>query len=119
MGRSPMIRQFQMMVMSVHVAPKPPPYLYLSDGGLLEVLGILPLVRRRLKRIVVSDAAEDPLLSMRCLRDAQELCRKERICSFYDPEDLGRDLEFVLMDLPKSNKAWLHLGIRYEADPDG
>merc|ERR1712050_761140 len=100
MMRSPMIRQFQMMIMNIYVAPDPPPYLYLSDGGLLEVLGLLPLVRRRMKRIVVSDAAEHPVLTMRCLRETASFCRREGICSFFDPADPARDLEFVLGEFP-------------------
>uniref|UniRef100_A0A7S0BA97 Uncharacterized protein n=1 Tax=Pyrodinium bahamense TaxID=73915 RepID=A0A7S0BA97_9DINO len=113
--RSPMIQQFQMLVMHRYMAMQPPPYVYISDGGLLEVLGILPLLRRRLDRIVVSDAAEDPQLSMRCLRDAISYCRREGLCSFYDPRDPCRDMEFVLQSFKESDAAFLHLGIRYEA----
>eukprot|EP00401_Gymnodinium_catenatum_P003475 CAMPEP_0117516124 /NCGR_PEP_ID=MMETSP0784-20121206/30932_1 /TAXON_ID=39447 /ORGANISM="" /LENGTH=994 /DNA_ID=CAMNT_0005311959 /DNA_START=29 /DNA_END=3013 /DNA_ORIENTATION=- len=116
--RSPMIQQCLLLCMHRYKAERAPPYLYISDGGLIEVLGILPLLRRRLERIVVSDAAEDPALSMRCLRDAIVTCRKERLCSFYDPRDPRRDLEFVLQDLRDGGAAFLRLGIRYEASGD-
>jgi len=117
--RSPMIQQFQMLAFHRYKAANPPPYVYVSDGGLIEVLGIVPLLRRRLKCIVVSDAAEDPALTMRCLRDAASICRREGLCSFFDPRDPRRDLEFVLQDLPNnSSGAWLHLGIRYEVRED-
>jgi len=112
---SPMIQQFQMLTMHRYMAVEPPPYIYISDGGLLEVLGILPLLRRRLDRIVVSDAAEDPELSMRCLRDAFSFCRQEGLCSFYDPRDPCRDMEFVLQAFRESRAGFLHLGIRYES----
>lgn len=114
MIRSPIIQQFQMIMMHVNMAPKPPPYVYVSDGGLLEVTGLMPQLRRRMQRIVVSDAAEDPRLTMRCLRDVAVQCRKEKLCSFFDPTDPRRDLEYVLQDMPADGKACLHLGIRYE-----
>merc|ERR1719408_383078 len=72
MMRSPMVQQIQMMAMHRYKASTPPPYVYISDGGLLEVLGLLPLLRRRLKYIIVSDAAEDFAMTMRCLREAAE-----------------------------------------------
>jgi len=112
--RSPMVQQLLLVCMHRYKAMHPPPYLYISDGGLIEVLGILPLLRRRLTRIVVSDAAEDPELSMRCLRDTFTYCRKEGLCSFYDFSDPRRDMEFVLRDFRDGQSAHLHLGIRYE-----
>lgn len=118
--RSPMIQQFQMLFMHRYKAAVPPPYLYISDGGLIEPLGIFPLLRRRMRRIVVSDAAEDPELTMRCLRDALAICREERLCSFYDPDDPHRDMEFVLQDFSRLGASgFLHLGIRYEPMADG
>lgn len=118
--RSPMMRIFQMVTMQRYKAPTPPPYVYLSDGGLIEVLGLLPLLRRRLKRIVVSDAGHDPELSMRGLRDVAAFARQERLCSFFDPRDPTRDLMYVLRDLAASDEGFLRLGIRYEArDSDG
>merc|ERR1719436_1113307 len=100
-----MIQQLQMLAMHRHIGLEPPPYVYISDGGLLEVLGVLPLLRRRLECIVVSDAAEDPELSMRCLRDASARCREEGLCSFFDPRDPSRDLEFVLQEFRRGDTA--------------
>jgi len=117
--RSPMVQQFLMLTMHRYKAPSPPPYVYISDGGLLEVLGVLPLLRRRLPVIIVSDAGHDPQLSMRCLRDAAACARRERICSIFDPRDPRRDLEYILQDLPAGNDGFLHLGIRYESSEDG
>lgn len=36
-----------------NLGPNPPPVLRLSDGGQIENLGILPLLKLRLKKIVV------------------------------------------------------------------
>lgn len=118
--RSPMIQQFQMLFMHRYKAAKPPPYLYISDGGLIEPMGIFPLLRRRLRKIVVSDAAEDIDLTMRCLLDALKICREERLCSFYDPNDPHRDMEFVLRDFSRNvSVGFLRLGVRYEPFVDG
>lgn len=121
MMRSPMIQQFQMMVMHRYKAEKAPPYVYLSDGGLLEVLNLLPLLRRRMEHMVVSDAAEDQALVMRCLRETSTIARQEGLCSFYDPRDPRRDLEFVWQDFVKEGQSFLHLCVRYEKryDADG
>ena len=49
---------------------------YLSDGGSFEVLGTYELIRRRLPRIIVSDASEDPTYEFGSLAN---LMRKVRI----------------------------------------
>jgi Patatin-like phospholipase len=61
------------------------PYVYLSDGGHFENLGLYEMVLRRCHYIVVSDAGQDPLCSFADLGDA---VRKIRI-------DLGIPIEFV------------------------
>jgi hypothetical protein len=61
------------------------PYVYLSDGGHFENLGLYEMVLRRCHYIVVSDAGQDPLCSF---ADLGEAVRKIRI-------DLGIPIEFV------------------------
>ena len=60
------------------------PYVYLSDGGHFENLGIYEMVQRRCHRIVVSDAACDPEHRFEDLANA---VRKIRI-------DMGIPIEF-------------------------
>jgi len=60
------------------------PYVYLSDGGHFENLGLYEMVLRRCHFIVVSDAGQDPECSFADLGDA---VRKIRI-------DLGISIEF-------------------------
>lgn len=60
------------------------PYVYLSDGGHFENLGLYEMVLRRCHYIVVSDAGQDPLCSF---ADLGESIRKIRI-------DLGIPIEF-------------------------
>jgi len=71
--------------------------------------------------MVVSDAAEDQALVMRCLRETSTIARQEGLCSFYDPRDPRRDLEFVWRDFVKEGQSFLHLCVRYEKryDEDG
>lgn len=51
------------------------PYVYLSDGGHFENLGIYELVRRRCRLIIACDASQDPAYACPDLRAAIERCR--------------------------------------------
>ena len=69
------------------------PYVYLSDGGHFENLGLYEMVLRRCHFIVVSDAGEDPECSFTDLGDA---VRKIRV-------DFGIPIEFDQMSIyPRS-----------------
>lgn len=52
-------------------------YVYLSDGGHFENLGIYELVRRRCKLIVASDASCDSAYGFSDLHNAMERCRAD------------------------------------------
>jgi hypothetical protein len=60
------------------------PYVYLSDGGHFENLGLYEMVRRRCRLIVVSDAGCDPTCK---LEDIGNAIRKVRV-------DLGVPIQF-------------------------
>jgi hypothetical protein len=64
-------------------------WVYLSDGGHFENLGLYEMVRRRCRRIVVSDAGCDPKCAYEDLANA---ARKIYI-------DLGVSIDFETMDL--------------------
>ncbi len=70
------------------------PYVYLSDGGHFENLGLYEMVLRRCHHIIVSDAGEDPECSFADLGDA---VRKIRI-------DLGISIEFGEMSIYPRNE---------------
>jgi hypothetical protein len=53
------------------------PYVYLSDGGHFENLGLYELVRRRIRLIIVSDADADGTYSFSDLGNAIERCRRD------------------------------------------
>ena len=52
-------------------------YVYLSDGGHFENLGLYELVRRRTRFIICSDAAADPHFTFGDLGNAIERCRTD------------------------------------------
>jgi hypothetical protein len=69
-------------------------YVYLSDGGHFENLGIYELVKRRCKYIVACDAGADPDYSFDDLGNAIRKCR----------EDIGVEIELDTAPLiPKSS----------------
>ena len=72
--------------------PMPPPVLRLSDGGHIENLAILPLLKKRLKKIVVADAGhknKDGEWGESLLK-ALTLAREKLHCSFIGMD--GRDV---------------------------
>ena len=73
-----------------------PAVLLLSDGGHYENLAILPLLQRKLKRIVVVDGGykDEEEDYGDCILNALMLARTELNCSFY-----GEDGKDVITDL--------------------
>ena len=78
------------------IGPTPPAVLLLSDGGHYENLAILPLLQRKLKRIVVVDGGykDEEEAYGDSILDALMLARSEMNCSFYGEND-----EDVIADL--------------------
>jgi hypothetical protein len=70
-------------------------YVYLSDGGHFENLGIYELVRRRCKLIVASDASCDSAYGFSDLHNAMERCRA----------DFGIEIEMKLDEIGKMRPA--------------
>jgi hypothetical protein len=70
------------------------PYVYLSDGGHYENLGVWEMVARRCHRIVVSDAGCDPEYSFADLANA---IRRIRL-------DLGIPIQFPPLELTRSGQ---------------
>lgn len=86
-------------VFSKHnTGPVPPPILLLSDGGHVENLAILPLLKRRLRKIVVVDGGYKH--KDRCYGDsllnALTLARTKLNCSFLSED--GQDVIFDLLE---------------------
>ncbi len=86
-------------------------YVYLSDGGHFENLGIYELVRRRCAVIVACDASCDPKSTFEDLGNA---IRKIRV-------DLGIRIEIVTSHLRKDSSSKMHcsVGTIYYEEVDG
>lgn len=87
-------------------------YVYLSDGGHFENLGLYELVRRRCRYIIVCDAAADPQMAFGDLGSAIEKCRSDFGVEIdLDVEPLRRDPATGV-----SKAHWVRGKIRYAAD---
>ena len=86
----------------------PPPILRLSDGGHIENLAILPLLKKRLPKIVVVDGGHktNDIEWGESLLDALELARKKLHCSFngMDGRDIIEDLKENFIYIPKGHQ---------------
>jgi Patatin-like phospholipase len=77
-------------------------YVYLSDGGHFENLGLYELIKRRCKYIVVCDAGSDPTYTFSDLGNAIRKCR----------EDLGVEITVVTDNLTPSQPPANSIGAR-------
>ena len=88
--------------------PNPPPVLRLSDGGHIENLGILPLLKLRLEKIVAVNGG-------RTIRDEDygstllaglDMARKKLGCSFsgMDGRDITEDIRDNFVDKPPGSQ---------------
>ncbi|MBB3233109.1 hypothetical protein [Halomonas stenophila] len=72
-------------------------YVYLSDGGHFDNLGLYELIRRRCRFIVVSDGGADPNTTFEDLGNAIRKCCADFGVGFeLDPEQIRRDPEIGL-----------------------
>ena len=88
-----------------NIGPMPPPVMLLSDGGHMENTGILPLLKKKLKKIVMVDGgySTDENRYGDDLLKALMLARTELNCSFIGQG--GRDVISDLLDtFVKPNK---------------
>ena len=90
------------------IGPIPPAVLLLSDGGHYENLAILPLLQRKLKRIVVVDGGHKDKKDKYgdSILDALKIARTKLKCSFYneDGKDVITDLMRSFVNPQKRNK---------------
>ena len=88
--------------------PNPPPVLRLSDGGHVENLGILPLLKLRLKKIITVYGGRASSEQAFCdtLLKALEMARKKLRCSFtgLDGRDITEDIRNKLMEKSPGNQ---------------
>ena len=100
-----------------NIGPVPPPIMLLSDGGHVENLAILPLLKRKLSRIVVVDGGHkggDTFYGESIL-NAMHLARTKLKCSFLseDGKDVISDLREKLGGNPRHYKYAFVLQVTY------
>ncbi|KAL9981897.1 hypothetical protein ACROYT_G010660 [Oculina patagonica] len=107
-----------------NTGPMPPPILLLSDGGHIENLAILPLLKRRLRRIVVVDGGykNDDQYYGDSLLNALMLARTKLNCSFLSED--GQDVTFDLLEKFVRPKAggkprYYKFKVHYQSDEFG
>ena len=88
--------------------PNPPPALRLSNGGHVENLGILPLLKLRLKKIISvygGRVASDQKFCSTLL-NALEMARKKLRCSFtaLNGRDISEDIRVNLVERSPGNQ---------------
>lgn len=102
------VRFSRLFLQTVDLGPVPPAVLNLSDGGHVEDLGLLALLKKRLRKIVVVDGTtrgQGQPVSLE-LQRSLELARKKLRCSFsaMDGRDIAEDLRCKLDEMPDSHK---------------
>ena len=93
-----------------NIVPTPPPVMLLSDGGHVENLAILPLLKKKLKKIIVVDGGyySNEMKYGEDLQRALMLARRDLNCSFIGQG--GRDVisdmleNFVRLQKPDERK---------------
>lgn len=102
------VRFIRDLLVVANEGPMPPPILRLSDGGHIENLAILPLLKKRLPKIVVVDGGHktNDIEWGESLLDALELARKKLHCSFngLDGRDIIEDLKENFIYTPKGHQ---------------
>jgi len=92
----PHIRYVRSMFGIIDEGPLPPPILRISDGGHFENLALLPLLKRRLPKLVIvsGSSCESDEDYGNELKIATELARKKLRCSFsgLDGRDIMEDI---------------------------
>ena len=102
------VRFSRLFLQTVDLGPVPPAVLNLSDGGHVEDLGLLALLKKRLRKIVVVDGTsrgQSQPVSLE-LQRSLELARKKLRCSFsaMDGRDVAEDLRCKLDEMPDNYK---------------
>lgn len=102
------VRFSRLFLQTVDLGPVPPAVLNLSDGGHVEDLGLLALLKKRLRKIVVvygTIRGQGQPVSLE-LQRSLELARKKLRCSFsaMDGRDIAEDLRCNLDELPDSHR---------------
>eukprot|EP00927_Polykrikos_kofoidii_P009979 TRINITY_DN14203_c0_g1_i1.p1 TRINITY_DN14203_c0_g1~~TRINITY_DN14203_c0_g1_i1.p1 ORF type:complete len:880 (-),score=111.73 TRINITY_DN14203_c0_g1_i1:89-2728(-) len=114
LNSSKIIRKFHMIMGHYCISDEPPLQLFLNDGGLVECLGLIALLRRRCSYMMVTDSTADPDMQLVSLRECIDIAKNERICTFFDMEDPRRGFEPLIAEFSAGNGTYLRIGVLYD-----
>ena len=102
------VRFMRLLIQVIDIGPIPPPLLNLSDGGHVDNMGLLALLKKKLKTIVVIDGSKpnnNETLASGLMR-ALDLARMKLRCSFSGVEgrDIKEDIRDKLIEPPNGRK---------------
>mmetsp|Transcript_27880 Transcript_27880/g.96359 ORF Transcript_27880/g.96359 Transcript_27880/m.96359 type:complete len:384 (-) Transcript_27880:107-1258(-) len=95
---SPIVGQVHLLLQIVRFGSRAPPFLTLTDGGLTENMGVVELLRRHMRWIVVVDTTEDIFLDFNYLKASLDMAQTtdKVITHVCDAGASARPLEEVL-----------------------
>jgi len=94
---STIVQQMKLVLQVPHFSTRAPPFLTLTDGGLVETIGVVELLRRKCRWCVVVDASEDPGLTCGAMnRILGEAFERHEVVAQAFQDFGGEDLEKVL-----------------------
>ena len=117
---SRVIRSFYatVVVCKQNLGPAPPPILRLNDGGHIENLGILPLLKKRLRKIVVADGGHKSEVGdwAKDLLKVFSLAREKLHCSFIgvDGRDVIEDVKEKFVNTPRRHQPRSYRSVAFE-----
>lgn len=109
------LRQIHLATRSCQMSERPPAMIYVTDGGVQDCTGLMQLMRRRCKCILLILSFDDPRGELAQLRVAMDLAIQQGLGWFYDPKDPRRSFKLTLDELKREdfNETFFRLGIRY------
>lgn len=109
------IRQMHLVTRACQMSEGHPAMIYVTDGGVQDCTGLMQLMRRRCKCILLILGFDDPNCGLAQLRWAMDLAVEQGLGWFYDMDDPRRSYKMILDDFKKDSfdKTFFRLGIRY------
>ena len=112
------VRFMRQLLYVSNMGPAPPPILRLSDGGHIENLGILPLLKKRLRKIVVADGGHKSEVGdwAKDLLKVFSLAREMLHCSSIgvDGCDVIEDVKEKFVNTPRRHQPRSYRSVAFE-----
>jgi len=109
-------RFFAQLISLNIVFQKWPGFLYISDGGHIENFGLLPLIRRKCRLIIISDGSHDPNETCEPLMETLIMAEERLYCSFFS-KDINQSVTHQLKTefIGNENRSrFINFRVRYD-----